>query len=104
MIPNSLTLLADAVKELGSGGGICSVMLGLVSWLEWLAKGSSFLSTILNKKRNQMFQYGASKAPLYKHSVHYTQVQCRHDLSTPLTIDDVGAKVNQGFLHGGFHF
>lgn len=70
MIPNSLTLLADAVKELGSGGGICSVMLGLVSWLEWLAKGSSFLSTILNKKRNHMFQYCTSKALLYKHSVH----------------------------------
>lgn len=65
LIPNSLTLLADAVKELGSDGGICSVMLGLDSRLEWLAKGSSFLSTILNKKRNQMFQYCTSKALLY---------------------------------------
>lgn len=63
LIPNSLTLLADAVKELGSGGG--SVMLGLDSRLEWLAKGSSFLSTILNKKRNQMFQYCTSEPLLY---------------------------------------
>lgn len=58
------------------------MMLGLVSWLEWLAKGSSFLSTILNKKRNQMFQYCTSKALLYKH----TQVQSCCDLSTPQII------------------
>lgn len=91
LIPNSLTLLADAVKELGSGAGICSVTLGLVSWLEWLAKGSSFLSTILNEKRNQMFQYCTSKVLLYKHSAHLTQVQRCCDLGSPQIIKTTSA-------------
>lgn len=77
------------------------MMLGLDSRLEWLAKGSSFLSTILNKKRNQMFQYCTSEALYTECGLHSSSVLW--DLPGSQRCQCPLHGQCQGFLQGASH-